>query len=92
VLPSEVNKTYAVLKGVCAGVSLLLSSCAVDEGFQSPGPNDTGVIACEFATKTMGPQLIDPDDRVYGDGTVQSRRKMQQSFMDCQAALKKAED
>ena len=71
---------------------VVLSSCTGNDAFSGLGPNDTGLVACEFATASMWPPHAQAQKRLFGDGSVASRRKLQESFMNCHDAILEHDD
>ena len=45
--------------------------------------NQTGMVACRYASETMMTSITGYEDLVYGDGTVQSRTQVRNGIADC---------
>ncbi|MBT3426242.1 MAG: hypothetical protein HOJ61_01020 [Gammaproteobacteria bacterium] len=51
--------------------------------------NQTGMVACKFASEATMPTTVQHEDLVYGDGTVQSRSQAHNGIGDCYEKLEK---
>ena len=49
--------------------------------------NQTGMVACKYASEIIEPLITRHEDLVYGDGTVQSRSQARNGIADCYTKL-----
>jgi hypothetical protein len=49
--------------------------------------NQTGMVACKYASETITPIIMQHENLVYGDGTVQSRSQAHNGIADCYEKL-----
>lgn len=68
-------------------VVMLTMSCASVPTMRDYTANQTGLVACKFATETMPPMAIQHEEVVYGEGTVQSRTQARNGIADCYKKL-----
>ena len=68
-------------------VVMLTMSCASVPTMHDYTVNQTGLVACKFATETMPPMAIQHEEVVYGEGTVQSRTQARNGIADCYKKL-----
>jgi len=63
--------------------SALVISCSNATTERDYTINQTGMVACRYASETMMPPITGYEDLVYGDGTVQSRSQVRNGIADC---------
>ena len=68
-------------------VVMFITSCASLPTMHDYTANQTGLVACKFATETMPPMAIQHEEVVYGEGTVQSRTQARNGIADCYKKL-----
>ena len=68
-------------------VVMFITSCASLPTMHDYTANQTGLVACKFATETMPPLAIQHEEAVYGEGTVQSRTQARNGIADCYKKL-----
>ena len=70
-------------------LSLLLLVGCVSSDYDDSWINQTGMAACKYAAATIGVPVTRPEDRAYGEGTVQARQQARDGTVDCVKRLQK---
>lgn len=79
-----IRTPYQVLIPLITAFTISCSSTSTEHDYSI---NQTGMVACKYASETIMPIIIQYEDLVYGDGTVQSRAQAYNGIDDCYEKL-----